>query len=1668
MASSKWSTAVKVTMETDNSSQIQSDSVTEPPEQQTTPSVFKLSKKLSKRSSSNKLVKSGSKKSSPKGGSGSTSSDKGSSGSLFGGKKMQRWTQVAKNAVRRGSPSPNRKGVVGKDETDSGNLENADPELCIQWLQIPTVHNYAGLKKRIRTANQDAEWMDKFLGLDGLDVLFEVLQRFSDRSLSFTDAYLQLEIVGCIKAVMNSKAGLDFIVDHDDFTRKLAGALNTNNQMVKKQVFELLSALCVYNYDGYILAIDALEDYKTTRSQRYRFSLIINELNKAETTPYKTSLMGFINAILISTPDFETRIHMRNEFIGLQLLDILSSLRFLPSTKGHQEEDDDLAIQLDCFDEQKGADDELLMELHPDNDGVDLNSHIDVFHAIFKKVSSSPQAASLLSLLHALLQLDPEDSTSDIYWDLADRMVNQAIAFDKPTDINNLLDKGFKEILMSVQPHTGVRIQKQNSVDIAIQTECKDEDVITMVTASTTASAAPPPAPPPPPGPGMAAPPPPPPPPPPPGMGIPPPPPPPGMGIPPPPPPPGMGIPPPPPPPGGGPPPPPPPPGMGGPPPPPPPPGMGGPPPPPGMPPMSMFSAVGVANAVTAPPRPKTKLKTFNWAKIPANKVLAPVQIPGNDKPPNIWRQISQLSDESLTPEYEKIEELFAQKTKKAAATEEKPKKAPKDITLLDGKRSLNLNIFLRQFKSSNEAIITNIKNGDVEKFGGAERLKSLMNLMPDKQEIEMLRAFDGDKDKLGTAEKFYLLLADLSNYQLRVEGMLLKEEFKSSVGDLKPAIECLQQACQDILGSETLLEFLTLILLTGNFMNSGGFAGNAAGFKISSLMKIPDTKSNKPRMNLMHFIVQLAEDKDKKLLNFPNEMNSLKAATRLSIDHLSGEVNQLNKSLQKIEKQLTNAPADITEQLQDFLKDAQSEVAGLQDGLKKINELSNEVAAYFLEDAATFKLQEFLGIFKTFAERVKQAHEENEKRIVQEKKAAERKKQREALEAKRKAAKATGKSVFVPPPGEEDGNIIDNLLSDIRKGFPLKRTTMSDSEPPSDNARAGNLKRNVSRRYQSRRSATKKSSSSIKGNERSGGNERIGSDNVFIPTVIEEHPPTETKDRAGSDNVFQSPTVTTPESPTITISPDVSPPAITGSQSSDTSPRDEEKAEQLRRDANGSKKKRKKGFSLHGMKLLGSLRKKEGRTKSDSDGSVMIDVSAAKPTINGIVEMEEVPKLDLEGAGDVDLEVSTKPVEVSTKPIEVSTKPVVNGIDSTVDEIDAAKPVVDVKINGDISAEAGTAQTPSLDVDASLETPAVHVEQPSIGTDVVTNGHETASVVGTADIDTDINLKQQTDIDTPKINGTAAVEIPSQVNGTINLDAKLEVSQPTLDIPNIDNQQLTVNSDTDIVTDTDINIQLEDNEQPSVPSVTVNDQNGTGSLDTSINAGGNLQVEAKPAMVPSISTTSPGQTTVRIDDSHWKDQPVIHHHIPPADDTESSKQSISGVDTRARTNANLDISKDAPRSPGLEVPSEQIMETPEVNLGRKVSRRGSSFRQFGKRLTSSFRFKKRRKSSVYSDEGSDKGRAHSDPSEYGNEKKKGNFLRSLSKRWKKNTRTHSSATGELNGNKIVDDRRDSSPGLKEPTSEGIRMNDDGQQGKKGKSVKKDKKKRKVKNESEV
>jgi len=56
-------------------------------------------------------------------------------------------------------------------------------------------------------------------------------------------------------------------------------------------------------------------------------------------------------------------------------------------------------------------------------------------------------------------------------------------------------------------------------------------------------------------------------------------------------------------------------------------------------------------------------------------------------------------------------------------------------------------------------------------------------------------------------------------------------------------------------------------------FTFQGSYAGNAIGFKIASLTKLMDTQANKPRLTLLHYLVEEAEKQDKDIFKFTQDL---------------------------------------------------------------------------------------------------------------------------------------------------------------------------------------------------------------------------------------------------------------------------------------------------------------------------------------------------------------------------------------------------------------------------------------------------------------------------------------------------------------------------------------------------------------------------------------------------------------------------------------------------------------------------------------------------------------------------------------------------------------------------------------------------------------------------
>ncbi|CAD0204995.1 unnamed protein product [Chrysodeixis includens] len=786
---------------------------------------------------------------------------------------------------------------------------------------------------------------------------------------------------------MENRVGLDYIVEHAEYTGKLAAALTSPAAPVKKQVFELLSALCVYNADGYARAVDTLERYKTLKSERYRLSVVVEELKNASTTDYRTALVAFINCLIISAPRLPDRIRVRNEFIGLGLLPTLNNLRH--EAASHP----DLGVQLDVFEEQRESDEAQ------GPGGINLNSHLDVFYAILKQVADTPQEIPFLSILQHLLRIDPKEPVSDIVWDTAETLVHRATLLETREDAAKLL--------------------RAPSVQAKVGCTCQHRDMSSGGRKQSLQRALSPPPPPPPPVmmPSPAIP-----------------------------PPPAPMLPPPPP---------------CGPPPPP------VPPPPSACPPAPPAPVLDIKLPQQETPIPKTKMKTINWNKIPNNKVI------GQN---NIWSLVASSHKHSPKAEldWSEIEGLFCQQIQPTGSAgssprlgrspicdssgERKPRKESSEITLLDGKRSLNVNIFLKQFRSSNEDIIQLIREGSHDDIG-TEKLRGLLKILPEIDECEMLKAFTGDVTKLGTAEKFLLQLIQLPNYKLRIECMLLKEEWASTSGYLESAINAILVAGDDLMSSRALQEVLYIALIAGNFLNAGGYAGGAAGVKLSSLQKLPDIRANKPGVTLMHYVAMQAEKKNKELIHFADDTRVLEEAAKASVEQLHNEIKTLANRIQGLKKEILmpSTQHDIKEQMGDFLHVAEQEVSALNKDMEEVESIRKQLAEFFCEDPVSFKLEECFKMFVWFCSKFRSAVADNERRRANEEQAAARRRARDLAAARVK----TGSGSVCSTPVSECESLMESLLLDIRNGLGRRSLRKPhDPSPSPDVTPTGSLRR--------------------------------------------------------------------------------------------------------------------------------------------------------------------------------------------------------------------------------------------------------------------------------------------------------------------------------------------------------------------------------------------------------------------------------------------------------------------------------------------------------------------------------------------------------------------------------------------------------------------------------
>ncbi|XP_033646273.1 protein diaphanous homolog 2-like [Asterias rubens] len=935
-------------------------------------------------------------------------------------------------------------------------LKNCGPTDCERLLST-----LSSLK--VSLGSNTISWVQQF-GDRGLEEILKILDEFSTRE-DQRSVDIRHECIKCLKAFMNNKYGIQMVFSKEGALSTVAGTLDPHHEQIMMETVRLLAAVCLYP-GGHEKVLAALTDVAEFRS-RPRFAPIIEALKQEENPTLQTVCMQLVNAVII-TPrepeELDFRLHLRNEFLRTGMLDLLPELR--------DNKISELETQMTVFDEHREDDyDEFCHRF--EGLKVEIDDEESAYQLLHQLVSDTPAEPFFLSILQHLLLIREDSAIRPQYYKLIEECISQVVLhrggfdpdfrhtqkFEIDVDplIEGLKEKAFYETLETKAHKLEKELEqeltaRQESEAKLSQAHKKNEEYEKKIAELETklasgvivpASSVPPggiPQAPPLPG----------------GGGPPPPPPPPfpGGAPPPPPPPPGMG--------GGPPPPPPPPPGMGGPPPPPPPPGMGGPPPPPGMGPpgpppppggVPMFGGKGPAtpSPIAALPHgmrakkkysQQTPLKRANWNKIQ----------PRTLNKDSFWVNVDEekIEDETVLTE---LASIFASKAaaKKLGGEDDgdgkklSAKKKTKAFKVLDAKTGQNLAILLGSLRVPHVDMKRWILEIDENRLNEG-MIQSLLNNLPEPEQINSVFALKEEYDDMAEAEQFCVTIGSIKRLIPRLQSMSFKMKFQECINDIKPVVVMGTKACEEVRDSKKFKRLLEILLLFGNYMNAGSRNAQSLGFDLNYLTKLRGTKSIDNKINFLNFLAETIETKYPEVAEFVEEIGHVEKAARVSVDTVSTNLRNMQKQIKQLESDIKSfVPSKegndrFKEVMGEFVVTAKEQCETLESMFTKMTDIYQYLGEFYCFDINKRPFEDFFGDLKIFLDEYKQSAKENQKRRDAEEKARKTREAKLKAEEEKMAKKKKKDQLAGMKLDDDQSGVMDNLLEALQSGTAFTR----------------------------------------------------------------------------------------------------------------------------------------------------------------------------------------------------------------------------------------------------------------------------------------------------------------------------------------------------------------------------------------------------------------------------------------------------------------------------------------------------------------------------------------------------------------------------------------------------------------------------------------------------
>lgn len=132
--------------------------------------------------------------------------------------------------------------------------------------------------------------------------------------------------------------------------------------------------------------------------------------------------------------------------------------------------------------------------------------------------------------------------------------------------------------------------------------------------------------------------------------------------------------------------------------------------------------------------------------------------------------------------------------------------------------------------------------------------------------------------EQLETADQIVQIFKKIKCSQLRLQVMAFSHSYKEDCTMIIKSAKKLLNVIKFFTQSKNFKRWLEYILAYGNYMNGISARGGAYAFKLDTLNKIIETKSNDGSKTLLQYIIEAMgnNEKDFELLNFHFELDIL------------------------------------------------------------------------------------------------------------------------------------------------------------------------------------------------------------------------------------------------------------------------------------------------------------------------------------------------------------------------------------------------------------------------------------------------------------------------------------------------------------------------------------------------------------------------------------------------------------------------------------------------------------------------------------------------------------------------------------------------------------------------------------------------------------------------